>query len=334
MDIGSRLREITEKMLTARRNRIWARKERSRRRNPILDWLGAFLWAALVVLLINQYLFQAYRIPSGSMIPTFLIGDNIFVNKLVYGPELLPGIGKLSGFREVQRNDLIIFDHPEYISKGSFYTVTRRLIYMLTFSLVDIERIQSGTLVHDLLTKRVIGIGGDRIRYDEGEVLVLPAGGAEWLDPAEFQRMYDVHFTINRLAGNYGALKEAVRLNAWARAGLIDIGEAEERLKELNTKLRSQRDENNILIRTYDRLQGEREVNRTSLSLYPGDYRVWSESAKQQKGWYVPESRILPIGDNRDDSYDGRYFGPVLKEDVLGQPAFRFWPIPRLGALR
>ena len=62
----------------------------------MLDWLGAFLWAAVVVLLINQYLFQAYRIPSGSMIPTLLIGDNLFVNKVVYGPEVLPGIGEVA----------------------------------------------------------------------------------------------------------------------------------------------------------------------------------------------------------------------------------------------
>ncbi|MDR0878357.1 MAG: S26 family signal peptidase, partial [Treponema sp.] len=76
-DFFSRIQDLTEAALT-RRNRIKRiKKEKQRKKNPVVDWIEAFLWAAGVVLLINQYLFQAYQIPSGSMIDTLLIGDRV-----------------------------------------------------------------------------------------------------------------------------------------------------------------------------------------------------------------------------------------------------------------
>ncbi|MDR1898832.1 MAG: S26 family signal peptidase, partial [Treponema sp.] len=81
-----RLQILTESYLTRRARIRRIKKEKQRSKNPIVDWIEAFLWAAGVVLLINQYLFQAYQIPSGSMIDTLLIGDRVFVNKIIYGP--------------------------------------------------------------------------------------------------------------------------------------------------------------------------------------------------------------------------------------------------------
>ena len=66
-------------------------KARQKRRNPVVDWIDAILSAVVIVLLINQYLLQAYQIPSQSMEPGLLVSDRIFVNKLAYGPELIPG---------------------------------------------------------------------------------------------------------------------------------------------------------------------------------------------------------------------------------------------------
>ena len=42
----------------------------------------------------------------------------------------------------------------------------------------------------------------------------------------------------------------------------------------------------------------------------------------------------IPMGDNRDDSRDARYFGPVRLEKVLGKGLFRYWPIARIGGVR
>ena len=53
-----------------------------------------------------------------------------------------------------------------------------------------------------------------------------------------------------------------------------------------------------------------------------------------ERGWYIPEGRIFPMGDNRDDSRDARFFGPVRLEKVLGRALFKYWPLSRLGIIR
>jgi signal peptidase I len=47
----------------------------------------------------------------------------------------------------------------------------------------------------------------------------------------------------------------------------------------------------------------------------------------------IPKDSILVLGDNRNNSYDGRCWGLVSKDDVVGRASFRFWPINRTGTL-
>ena len=62
-----------------------------------MDWIDAIASAVVIVLVINQYLLQAYQIPSPSMEPSLLVSDRIFVNKIVYGPEAHPGHAEDAG---------------------------------------------------------------------------------------------------------------------------------------------------------------------------------------------------------------------------------------------
>jgi signal peptidase I len=159
-DFFDRIQYLTELFLNRRRRIKREKKEKQRKKNIVLDWFEAFIWAAGMVLLINQYLLQAYQIPSGSMIDTLLIGDRIFVNKLIYGPELLPGLGKLPSPVKPKRNDIIIFENPSYLSRGPVFDMAQRILYMLTLSLVDIDRDESGEPKVHFLIKRAVGEGG------------------------------------------------------------------------------------------------------------------------------------------------------------------------------
>ncbi|RUM87689.1 MAG: signal peptidase I [Thermodesulfatator sp.] len=79
----------------------------------IWDWLKSILIALLLALFVRTFFVQAYKIPSGSMIPTLLIGDHILVNKLVYGLRV-PYSGKrvLYHGRSPRRGEVVVFVYP------------------------------------------------------------------------------------------------------------------------------------------------------------------------------------------------------------------------------
>jgi len=79
--------------------------------------IKAVAWTVAIFLLIRTFLFEAYRIPSGSMIPTLLVGDWLFVNKLAYGPHI-PGTDiNLPGYADPKRGDVVVFVSPNQIDQ-------------------------------------------------------------------------------------------------------------------------------------------------------------------------------------------------------------------------
>ena len=164
-DFPDRLQMCTETLLTYRARRLEKKKRKQKERGAVMEWVDAFLWAVMVVLLLNQYLLQAYQIPSGSMRHTLIGGidpysggmstsDRIFVDKVTFGPELLPGVGKLPGLRESRRCEVIIFENPEYESPSLVHEIAQRVLYMVTLSLVDLKRIREVALNHRVTTEQ------------------------------------------------------------------------------------------------------------------------------------------------------------------------------------
>ena len=65
------------------------------------EWLQSILVALVLTLIIRTYVVQAFKIPSGSMRPTLMEGDKLFVNKFVYR------------FHEPERGDIVVFKYPQ-----------------------------------------------------------------------------------------------------------------------------------------------------------------------------------------------------------------------------
>ncbi len=65
----------------------------------------------------------------------------------------------------------------------------------------------------------------------------------------------------------------------------------------------------------------------------PTDMNARGVWAKYETGVYVPQGHVLPLGDNRDNSQDGRYFGPIDAKNINGRVAFRIWPLGRISSL-
>ncbi|MFW5828321.1 MAG: signal peptidase I, partial [Alkalispirochaeta sp.] len=285
--ISARLVRITEQILTWRLRRKARHHLKQTRKHVVIDWIEAFLQAAFLVLIINQYLLQAYQIPSGSMIDTLLLGDRIFVNKVIYGPELLPGVAKLPGFAEPERNEVMIFENPSYLSRGTAFTILQRTLYMLTLSLVDIDRDESGQPRAQLLIKRSIGAAGDRFRTRAGDLEIRPAGAAEWMREDAFIDRIPAGYTPRRLLerDDYDVIRAGAK--ALSRRDL-----------ELPVS-----DQDSAAIRELQRLgfgdpfAVERYREGHTYAARAQDERVRRRVQFVRTGWYVPHGRLFPVGD-------------------------------------
>lgn len=77
-----------------------------------LDWTAGLFPVILAVFLLRSFVFEPFKIPSGSMIPTLLIGDLILVNKFTYGLKLPVANTRLTSGNPVQRGDVVVFRYP------------------------------------------------------------------------------------------------------------------------------------------------------------------------------------------------------------------------------
>lgn len=107
-------------VLTAASGFVWAldamllrpRREVGAREPVVVEYARSFFPVLLLVLLVRSFLFEPFRIPSSSMMPTLLIGDFIFVNKFTYGLRLPVLNTKIVEIGTPKRGDVIVFRLP------------------------------------------------------------------------------------------------------------------------------------------------------------------------------------------------------------------------------
>jgi signal peptidase I len=108
---------------------------------PIMvEYARSFFPIVLIVLLLRSFLAEPFRIPSGSMMPTLLVGDFILVNKFTYGIRLPVLNTKVIALNEPARGDIVVFRYPKDPT-------------------VD-------------YIKRVIGLPGDKVVYDNKRLTI------------------------------------------------------------------------------------------------------------------------------------------------------------------
>ena len=91
-----------------------AQDEHSQAKEPLwVEWGASFFPVILIVFFLRSFLFEPFKIPSGSMIPTLQIGDFILVNKFIYGIRLPVINTKIIDISSPQRGDVMVFRYPE-----------------------------------------------------------------------------------------------------------------------------------------------------------------------------------------------------------------------------
>jgi len=115
-------------------------KTRTKRKSVVREYAEAIAIAVVLALFIRTFVVQAFKIPSGSMKPTLLVGDHILVNKFIYGIKIPLTDKTLISLSRPKRGDVIVFKYPLDTKKDYI--------------------------------KRVIGLPGDRIELSNKELIV------------------------------------------------------------------------------------------------------------------------------------------------------------------
>lgn len=161
----------------AKTNPSWAEFSKKKKRRgiawlsfEILDWADALVQAVFMVLLFQIFFFQFYKIPSESMVPSLLISDRLMVSKITSGPKFpLSDIG-IPQIKKYDRGDIVVFRNPHYESgrKAEVKSVVSELVYMLTFTTVNLNVDEKGDVKADPLVKRIAGIPGEQLMMLDG----------------------------------------------------------------------------------------------------------------------------------------------------------------------
>ncbi|MCL7944294.1 signal peptidase I [Marinobacter sp. ATCH36] len=142
----------------------------------LVDLSRSFFPVLAVVLVLRSFLVEPFQIPSGSMLPTLEVGDFILVNKFAYGLRLPVAGTKILEVDDPERGDVIVFRYPE---DGSTNYI-----------------------------KRVVGMPGDRVRYQDRELFIngekVDSRFVARLPPVELKREqlgdveHDIFLTLGR----------------------------------------------------------------------------------------------------------------------------------------
>ena len=157
----------------------------------VFEWIDALLQAACLVLLINLFFFQLYAIPSESMVPEFMVKDRVLVVKTPSGPKFpLTEVG-IPRMREYSRGDIVVFNNPHYndTREARIRSFASQLVYMLSFTAININRDETGALKADPLVKRVVGVPGEKLMMVDGVLYADRQDGSGFV-PVEDDRRW------------------------------------------------------------------------------------------------------------------------------------------------
>lgn len=210
------------------------------RKSKFREYVEAISIAIILALFIRAFVVQAFKIPSGSMIPTLLIGDHILVNKFTYGIKVPLTGSRFLIFNTPKKGDIVVFSFPLNKEKPECTSAVKNISSRFEAAW------QKGNMAYlfqdecrDFI-KRVVGVGGDKIEIKNKKLYV---NGVLQNEP------YIVHYDSN------------------------------------------------------------------------------TETAQRDNfgPFVVPRNTIFAMGDNRDQSYDSRFWGVVPMDDIKGKAFIMYW---------
>lgn len=240
---------------------------------------ASFFPVLAIVFIIRSFIYEPFQIPSGSMMPTLLIGDFILVEKYAYGIKDPITQTTLIKTGTPARGDIAVFKYP----------LDTRIDYI----------------------KRIVGLPGDIVHYDPllktisitTKSACIQSADNEMACPAPQKLVYQPVEVSDFVQGT-----EIVKNGEMSRFYQIvdDVAAEKLGLDEL-TRL-NQRNE----------LLGEQE-HSILLDPNKSNSSYFRQQGSPVATWLVPEGYYFMMGDNRDNSADSRYWGFVPEKNMVGK---------------
>ncbi len=190
-------------------------------RSVAREYVESIVIAFILAFFIRTYVVQLFKIPSGSMEDTLLVGDYPVVNKFLYGLKIPITGARVFSVRDPKRGDVVVFKYPEDPSKD--------------------------------FIKRVIGLPGDEVRVADKVVYI---NDRPYMNPHEIHKDPD------------------------------------------------------IISPCPPYMTGDNSCRRDTMAAVK-----------------IPDNSYFVMGDNRDRSYDSRFWGVVKKEQIKGRAFFKLWSL-------
>jgi signal peptidase I len=262
--------------------------EPTKRKSKLREYFDALVFAAVVAFFIKVFLFEAYRIPTGSMEETLKVGDFLLVTKFTYGattPRNIPFTDirvpfvKLPGFKSPKLGDIIVFDFPG-----------------------DRDDRESKEVLNYI--KRCVGLPGDSIKvvnkvlYNNGVVFPNPPNskfiGANLLPNSANPRIFPKGSGWNE--DNYGPIR---------------VPKSGDKIKIDSTNFEGWK----IFV-----IKEGRKIEMRQDKLVYVDGQVLPDGI-----YTVKRDYLFMMGDNRNNSLDSRYWGFMPTENIVGEAFLIYW---------
>ena len=237
-------------------------------------WAYDFFPILAIVLVVRSFLIEPFNIPSSSMVPTLYTGDFIAVNKYAYGIRLPLVNTKVLDLGAPQHGDVVVFRFP--LNPKQYYI------------------------------KRVIGVGGDTVSFNNGQLSVN--GKAIATTPANFTP--DPKMTAQLYPPGKTETGELVTAEQAAQ-----LGNQEEQTARYVQESPSSNHQHLV------RYLGDKNWFQYASFLQQASPQLMASQGQQ---WQitVPEGHYFVMGDNRDRSADGRFWGFVPDENLAGKAVY------------
>ena len=197
----------------------------------VIDWVDAIVQAVCMVLLFQIFILQLYVIPSESMVPEFLVKDRVVVLKTPSGPKFpLSDVG-IPCFKDYKKGDVVVFKNPHYNldKKSEMKSVISQVVYMLTFTTVNLNVDENGQPKADPLVKRICGLPGEQLVMQDGVLYSRTKDSDEFKPVAE-----DAKFACWNLNSLPSQLKRKIQMIPLAQKQYDCLLEVEEARRNLD----------------------------------------------------------------------------------------------------